>query len=76
MIQIGQLETFALVSMASGILYSIVVLTFESKTNPCHRIHFLVLTLILFAALLSLSVFKYLKCRYACHDLIRAMKVK
>lgn len=79
MIKVGQLEPFALMSLAGGLLYSIGVLTFESKTNTCYRSHFIVLTLVIFVALLAISIFKYLKCRYAClqmDNLIKAMKIK
>lgn len=80
MFNVGQLEPFALLSLASGLLYSICILTFETKSpNTAYRFHFIVLTLIIFAALLAISIFKYLKFRYHCRqmdDLIMAMKIK
>lgn len=79
MIKVSQLEPFALMTLAGGLLYSIVILTFESNTNTCYRSHFIVLTLVIFMALLTISIFKYLKCRFACRqmdDLIMAMKIK
>lgn len=79
MIKIGQLEPFALLTLAGGLLYSICILIIESKANTCYRGHFIVLTLVIFTALLAISVFKYLKIRFACKqmdDLIMAMKIK
>lgn len=79
MIRVHQLEPFALFTLAGGLLYSIGVLTFESKPNSCYRGHFIVLILVIFTALVSISIFKYLKCRYACRqmdDLIQSMKIK
>lgn len=79
MIKVAQLEPFALMTLAGGLLYSIVILTFESKANTCYRSHFIVLTLVIFVALLTISIFKYLKCRFACRqmdELIMAMKIK
>lgn len=66
MVNLGQLEPFALLTLAGGLLYSICVLTFESKAGTCYRVHFIILTLVIFLALLALSVLKYIKCRYAC----------
>lgn len=79
MVKVSQLEPFALMMLAGGLLYSIVILTFESKANVCFRHHFIVLTLVIFMALLAISVFKYLKCRFACRQMdefIMAMKIK
>ena len=79
MIKIGRLEPFALLSLAGGLLYSISVLIVESKTNTCYRFHFIVLTMVIFIALLCMCVFKYLKYRFACRqidDLIMSMKTK
>lgn len=79
MLNVAKLEPFALLTLAGGLLYSIGVLTVESKANSCYRIHFIILTLVIFIALVAISVFKYLKCRFACRqmeDLIRAMKIK
>lgn len=79
LLQVGQLEPFALLTLAGGLLYAICILTVESKANTCYRGHFIVLTLVIFAALLAISVFKYLKFRFACRqmdDLILAMKIK
>lgn len=66
MVNVGQLEPFAFLTLVGGLLYSIGTLTFESKANTCYRGHFIILTLVIFMALLALSVFKYIKCRYAC----------
>lgn len=79
MVNVGQLEPFALLTLAGGLLYSIGVLTVESKANTCYRGHFIVLTLVIFAALLAISMFKYLKFRFHCRqmdDLISAMKIQ
>lgn len=79
MLKVGQLEPFALLTLAGGLLYSIGVLTIESKANSCYRIHFIVLTLVIFTALLTICTFKYLKYRFACRqmdDFLMAMKIK
>lgn len=79
MLNLGQLEPFALLTMAGGLLYSIAVLIIESKANTCYRIHFIVLTLVIFVALLTICTLKYLKFRFACKqmdDLIMSMKIK
>lgn len=79
MLNLGQLEPFALLTMASGLLYSIGVLIFESKANSCYRIHFIVLTLVIFVALLTICTLKYLKFRFACKqmdNLVKSMKIK
>lgn len=79
MLKIGQLEPFALLTLAGGLLYSIVILTIESKANSCYRIHFVILTLVIFVALLVMCVFKYLKYRFACRQvehLLKSMKTK
>lgn len=79
MFKIGNLEPFALLTLAGGLLYSIGVLIVASKTNSCYRIHFIILTLAIFTALLCICVFKYLKYRFACRQmdqLIMSMKTK
>ena len=79
MIRVSQLEPFALLTLASGLLYAICALTFESEANNCYRIHFIILTLVIFVSLLAISIFKYLKFRFACRqmdDFIMAMKIK
>ena len=79
MLKVGQLEPFALLTLASGLLYSIGVLTIESKANTCYRIHFIILTLVIFTALLCICIFKYIKYRFAVRqmdDLIMMMKKK
>lgn len=79
MLKVGQLEPFALLTLAGGLLYSICILTVESRSNTCYRGHFIVLTLVIFTALLSISVFKYLKIRFACRqmdELIMALKTR
>lgn len=80
MVNVGQLEPFALLTLAGGLLYSIGILTLETKNNnTAYRFHFIVLTLVIFMALLAISVFKYLKFRFHCRqmdDLIMAMKIK
>lgn len=79
MLKAGQMEPFALLTLAGGLLYSIGILTVESKSNTCYRGHFIVLTLVIFTALLTICIFKYLKFRFACRqmdDLIMAMKIK
>lgn len=78
MLKVKQLEPFALLTLAGGLLYSIGILTVESRANTCYRGHFIVLTLVIFTALLAISAFKYIKLRYACRldDLILSMTLK
>lgn len=79
MFNVGQLEPFALLTLAGGLLYSIGILTVETKANTCYRIHFVVLTLVIFVALLAISIFKYLKFRFSCQQMsnfLMSMKIK
>lgn len=57
---LSRLEPFGLLTLAGGLLYSIGTLTFQ--VHDC-RFHFLVLTLVIFVALVSLVAFKYIKYR-------------
>lgn len=73
---LGQIEPFALLTLAGGLLYSICILIFECNN---FKLHFIVLTLVIFIALLTLSTFKYIQCCYRCpqiNDLIMSMKIK
>lgn len=77
MIEISQLEPFGIFTLASGLLYSIGVLILQSHGS--FKFHFIVLTLVIFMALLSISFFKYLKYRHACphlNDILEAMNPK
>lgn len=79
MLNVGQLEPFALLTLAGGLLYSIGILTVETKANTCYRIHFVILTLVIFVALLAICVFKYLKFRFTCRQMdefLMSMKIK
>lgn len=79
LLKVGQIEPFALLTLAGGLLYSIGILIIEAKPKTCYRFHFIVLTLVIFIALLCLCALKYLKYRFACRqmdDLIMAMKIK
>lgn len=57
---VSRLEPMGLFALAGGLLYSIGVLTFQ--TTDFH-VHFIVLTLIIFVALMTIATFKYLKHR-------------
>lgn len=76
MIDLTTLEPLGIMSLAGGLLYSIGVLTMQTTD---FRWHFIVLTLVIFLALLSITMFKYLKYRYTCEkmdDIIASMKIK
>lgn len=76
MLSVGQLEPCGILTLAGGLLYSIGVLTVQSQH---YRFHFIVLVLVVFTALLCITVFKYLKYRYTCErmdDLIASMKIQ
>lgn len=78
MLSVSSLEPFGILSLASGLLYSIGVLTVQTHSTD-FRWHFIVLTLIIFAALVSISMFKYLKYRYTCErmdDIVASMKIR
>lgn len=71
---LSKLEPFGIFSLAGGLLYSIGVLTFQSAN--C-KFHFIVLTLVIFVALMSIVTFKYFKYRFTCErvdDIIASMK--
>jgi ethanolamine transporter EutH len=73
---LNRLEPFGIATLAGGLLYSIGVLTIQSDH---FKFHFIVLLAIVLVALLSITLFKYLKYRYACEnmdDIIAAMKIE
>lgn len=78
MLNVSSLEPFGILSLASGLLYSISVLTLQSNTTE-FRWHFIVLTLVIFVALVTISMFKYLKYRHTCEqmdDIMASMKIR
>lgn len=78
MLSVSILEPFGILSLASGLLYSIGVLTLQTHETT-FRLHFIVLTLIIFLALVSITMFKYLKYRYTCEkmdDIVASMKIR
>lgn len=78
MLTVSSLEPFGIFTLAGGLLYSIGVLTIQTPTFE-FRWHFIILTLVIFVALLSITIFKYLKYRYTCEkmdDLVASMKIQ
>lgn len=72
---VSKLEPFGLFCLAAGILYSIGVLSLQSTG---FKFHFIVLTLLIFVALVSITTFKYLKYRLTCErmdDILATMKI-
>lgn len=66
-----KLEPFGLLTLAGGLLYSIGTLTFQ--VHNC-QFHFLVLTLVIFVALVSIVSFKYFQFRYSFARMARHME--
>lgn len=76
MINLTKLEPVGLTLLAGGVLYSIIVLIMDNKH---FKFHFIILTLIIFAALFLITGYKYLMYRYNCekiNNIISAMKKK
>lgn len=76
MLNVSSLEPFGIFSLVGGLLYSIGVLTVQTVN---FRSHFIVLTLVIFVALVSITTFKYLKYRYTCEkmdDIVASMKIQ
>lgn len=76
MLNIGNLEPFGIFTLASGLLYSIAMLTIQSEN---YKFHFIVLIFVIFFSLLSITTFKYLKYRFTCEemdDIVAAMKIE
>lgn len=75
---VSSLEPFGIFSLVGGLLYSIGVLILQKPTTE-FRWHFIVLTLVIFVALISITTFKYLKYRYTCEkmdDIVASMKIE
>ena len=78
MLNVSYLEPLGILSLAGGLLYSIGVLTVQNQ-GFAFRPHFIVLTLVIFVALVCISMFKYLKYRYTCEkmdDIMASMKIQ
>lgn len=78
MFNVGNLEPFGIFSLAGGLLYAIGVLTIQTD-NTHYRWHFIVLTLVIFMALFTITIFKYLKYRVTCEkmdDILAVMKTQ
>lgn len=78
MLNVASLETAGIFSLFAGLLYSIAVLIVETHATQ-FRWHFIVLTLVVFTALLFITFFKYLKHRYICDkvdDILTSMKIR
>lgn len=76
MLNVSSLEPIGIFTLVGGLLYSIGVLTLQSQ--GC-RWHFIVLTLVIFVALVCITTFKYLKYRYTCEkmdDIVASMKIR
>lgn len=76
MINLTKLEPAGLTLLAGGVLYSMLVLIMDNKH---YKFHFILLTLIIFAALFLITGYKYLMYRYNCekiNNIISAMKKK
>lgn len=76
MINLTNLEPAGLTLLAGGVLYSILVLILDNKH---FKFNFIILTLIIFAALFLITGYKYLMYRYNCekiNNIISAMKKK
>lgn len=78
MLNVSCLEPLGIFSLVGGLLYSIGVLTVQNQTFG-FRGHFIVLTLVIFVALVCISTYKYLKYRYTCEkmdDIVASMKIR
>lgn len=78
MLSVSNLESCGIFTLAGGLLYSIGVLVVQSN-NTNFRTHFIVLTLVIFIALMAIVIFKYLKYRHTCEkmdDIMAFMKVE
>lgn len=68
MLNVSRLEPFGIFTLAGGLLYAIGVLTVQSDGTH-YRWHFIVLTLVIFLALFTITIFKYLKYRYTFENI-------
>jgi len=78
MLNVSSLEPLGIFSLVGGLLYAIGVLTVQSRFTE-FRFHFIVLTMVIFVALVSITIFKYLKYRYTCEkmdDIVASMKIE
>lgn len=76
MLNVSSLEPIGLFSLVGGLLYSIGVLTLQTKE---YRWPFIILTLVIFIALVCISTYKYLKYKYTCEkmdDIMASMKIR
>lgn len=64
--KLSSLEPFGIFALASGLLYS---LTVAILGLDHYRLHFIVLTLLVFIALFCISAYKYLKYKYTCENM-------
>lgn len=78
MLSVSNLESGGIFTLVGGLLYSIAVLVVQSN-GTYFRMHFIVLTFVIFVALMAIVIFKYLKYRYTCEkmdDIMAFMKIE
>lgn len=72
--KLSKLEPYGLTILAAGLLYSITVFIIN---NTNYKLHFIILTLIIFIALFFITSYKYLMFRYTTekiNNIILTMK--
>lgn len=75
---VSNLEPCGIFTLAGGLLYSIGVLIIQTDESN-YKFHFIILIIVIFVALISITLFKYLKYRYRCEemdDLIASLKIE